>query len=60
MWPEPIALSVKLYDNVEEDSRFREGDRHLRQSYDDDEKELEGPDAVLKWQSHCRTDDVCV
>ena len=41
MWPEPIPLRDKLYGKLrlaEEDSRFREGDKHLRLAHDDEEE----------------------
>ena len=41
-WPEPTLLRDKLYGNLggaEEDSRLREGNRHLHLAYDDEEEE---------------------
>ena len=40
MWPEPTLLRDKLYGNLEElreDSRLREDNRHLHLAYDEEE-----------------------
>ena len=39
MWPEPKPLRDKLYGGVKKDSRFREGNGHLRLAYKEEEEE---------------------